>query len=334
MVTIRDVAKRAGVTIGTVSRVFNRYPKLLPETVEKVERAARELRYIPNANARSLSSKRPPNLCLIASGLLGGDDRDAMTGICLKGILEYTTSNGLEMSLYCTDSQTQTQMSFTDYCRRHAVSCAIVTGIKTDDPYFVELVTSGIPVVGIDLPIEGEHAGWVSVDNAAASREAVEILFSHGMKKLLIVAGKSNAAVNTERLRGVHAAFERAGLPLPPVVHADFDEEKAYRTALERFAGGERPDAVFCFSDLMALGVMRAAREAGLRVPEDLSVMGFDGMPFCAMTQPTLSTVRQDMRALGFEAAHLAHDLMRGRNIREFHRFVPYRPEMRGSVRT
>ena len=314
-VTIRDVAKRAGVTSSTVSRAFNRYTDILPETKERIMAAARELGYVPNVSARSLSAKRPPNICLIASNMMAGDDRDAMLYLVMKGIVGYTADHHLELALYSLDSSEQTKTSFTDFCQLHSISGAIICGVKTDDPYFTELLHSGIPVVGIDLPITGEFAGWVSVDNRAAAADAVEALMKRRLERILIVAGKKNTAVNSERLDGVRDAYRAAGRQLDEeddLVYADFREETA-RDAVESWLESHSPpDAVFCFSDLMALGAVRALKAAGLRIPGDVSVMGFDGMPFTTLTEPPLATVRQDMQGIGAEAARFLHGLMEG----------------------
>ena len=284
-VSIKEVAKKAGVTISTVSRVFNHYPDVLPETREKVLRAAQQLNYVPNANARSLSAKKPPNLCLIASDVLNDNSRDSMLYLQMKGLLRFTMEHNLELALCNTDSREQSRYHFTDFCKLHAISAAIVTGVKTDDPYFLELMESGIPVVAIDIPLEGNHTGWVSIDNRKASEEAMNALYGLGLQNVLVLAGRQNAVVNDTRL------------------------------------------------DIMALGVLRALREKQISVPDQVSVLGFDGMPFCTLTTPTLSTVQQDMQKLGYEAASLAYDLMREVPLETHHRIVSHQVILRESVR-
>ncbi len=333
-VSIKEVAKKAGVTISTVSRVFNHYPDVLPETREKVLRAAQQLNYVPNANARSLSAKKPPNLCLIASDVLNGDSRDSMLYLQMKGLLRFTMEHNLELALCNTDSREQSRYHFTDFCKLHAISAAIVTGVKTDDPYFLELMESGIPVVAIDIPLEGNHTGWVSIDNRKASEEAMNALYGLGLQNVLVLAGRQNAVVNDTRLCGVHAACTQAGLSLEhKILYADFNEEKAYEQTLSYLSCNPLPEAVFCFSDIMALGVLRALREKQISVPDQVSVLGFDGMPFCTLTTPTLSTVQQDMQKLGYEAASLAYDLMREVPLETHHRIVSHQVILRESVR-
>lgn len=333
--TIQDVAQRAGVAIGTVSRAFNDYPDIRPETKQRIVKAARELGYTPNVSARNLSAKKPPNIGLIISGLLEGNSKDNIAYMHLQGALSYATEHGLEMALYATDSAEQKKKSYTEFCSQHSISGTILSGITTDDAYFDELMDSGIPTVLLDVPIHNEKVGWVSIDNRAAAKEAIEYLLSLGHRELLIVCGKKNADVNSARMQGVLDACVEARLTAKEsdCLYCDFSEELAYERVRERLRNpGRMPDAIFCFSDLMALGAMRAVREAGMRIPEDVSLVGFDGLPLCELTVPPLTSVSQDMRRMGYEAAAMLHGLMEHR-CKGGHRVLPHRLAVRDSVR-
>ena len=333
-VTIADVARKAGVTNGTVSRALNDYPDILPETKRRIMEAAQELGYVRNVSARNLSAKRPPNLALIISGMLEGNSKDNLMYLLLQGVLNYTTEHHLELALYALDPMKERQ-SYTEFCRLHSISGAIVSGVTVDDPYLMDLISSDIPSVAIDIPVGSDKAGWISIDNRAAACEAVETLLEIGHKDLLIVAGKKNADVNTVRMQGVQDALENEGMHLSdcPRLYCDFSEEIAYEKTLLYLKNKKkkRPTAIFCFSDIMALGVMRAVREVGLSIPQDISVMGFDGLHLCELTIPTLSTVHQDRREIGYEAAAMLHDIMEGR-CRGGHRVLPYDVILRESV--
>lgn len=333
--TIQDVAKKAGVAIGTVSRAFNDYPDIRPETKQRIVEAAQALGYMPNVSARNLSAKKPPNIGLIISGLLEGNSKDNLAYMHLQGALSYATEHGLEMALYATDSAEQKKKSYTEFCSQHSISGTILSGITTDDAYFNELMDSGIPTVLLDVPIHNEKVGWVSIDNRAAAKEAVEYLLDLGHRELLIVCGKKNADVNSARMQGVLDACVGARLTAQEndCLYCDFSEELAYEQVSERLRRpGHVPDAIFCFSDVMALGAMRAVREAGLRIPEDVSVVGFDGLPLCELTVPPLTSVSQDMRTMGYEAAAMLHGLMEHR-CQGGHRVLPHHLAVRGSVR-
>lgn len=334
-VTIADVARRAGVANGTVSRALNGYSDILPETKRRVMEAAKELGYVPNVSARNLSAKRPPNMALIMYGLLEGSAKDNLGYLLLQGVLAYTTEHHLELAIYMLDLAQERQMSYTEFCRLHSISGAIVSGVTIDDPYLMELISSDIPSVAVDLPINSEKAGWVSIDNRAAAKEATQKLLALGHRDLLIIAGKKNADVNTVRMQGVQDALEGAGMCLGECerLHCDFSEEIAYQKTLTYLKTGKKtPTAIFCFSDIMALGVMRALGERGLRIPQDVSLLGFDGLHLCELTVPPLSTVAQDRREIGYEAAAMLHELMQGR-CEGGHRLLPHEMILRESVR-
>ena len=130
--TIQDVAKMAGVTTGTVSLAFNNYQDIRPETRKRIREAAEELGYRPNISARNLAGKKVPNIGLIISGILEGDEKDIHVFQLLRGILAYTREKSLEMAMYATDSTMQTQESYTDFCMRHSIGGTILCGIRTD----------------------------------------------------------------------------------------------------------------------------------------------------------------------------------------------------------
>ena len=331
--TIQDVAKLAGVTTGTVSRAFNNYQDIRPETRKRIREAAEELGYRPNISARNLASKTAPNIALIISGVLEGDDKDVQSFQMLRGVLSYTKENGIEMAMYATDSTMQAQESYTDFCLRHSIAGTILCGIRTDDQYYKELMQSGIPTVAIDFPVQTEKGGWISIDNRAAAAEAVHALLDSGHKRLLVVSGTDQADVTLVRMKGVLDACRDAGYELGEgcVLSGQFSQEEAYRQTCAYLSSCEtKPDAVFCLSDLMALGVMQAVKEAGLRVPEDVSIIGFDGVYIGDFCQPSLSTVQQDMRCMGREAARMLHGLMRGTGTGG-HYMIPHRLLLKGS---
>ncbi len=332
--SILDVAKRARVSNGTVSRAFNGYTDIREETRQRIFAAAKELGYTPNISARNLSSKSNMNIGVIMSGL-AGSGKDVQGLQRLQGIMDYATKNDLEVSLYATDSEAQRRKSYTQFCAEHSISGAILSGITTEDAYFMELMDHGIPTVAIDMPIRGKDAGWLSVDNRAAAREAVSYLIGLGHRNILILGGKRNADVHLTRMEGTEAAFEALGLPLPEErkLLGGFLEDTAFQLVGDYFSrhAANAPTAIFCFSDLMALGALRALRERGLSVPGDVSLIGFDDQPFCEIVSPMLSSVSQDMREFGYEAAAMLHGMMTKRESGG-HRLLPYKLRIRQSV--
>ncbi len=335
--SIRDVAKSAGVSIGTVSRAFNDYPDIKPETKKKIFEAAKRLDYSPNLSARNLSSKNKKNIALIISGLLENNPKENLMFCLIQGVYSYACMNGLEVAVYATDSAHQRQLSYRRFCIEHSVAGVILSGVTTDDPYFNELLeTTEIPCVAIDVEIPGKRVGWVSIDNVAASKEMTQYLIAQGHRDILVISGKKNAFVTVERMVGVYSAIEESGghLTNDSVLYCDFHEETAYEKVMEylREYGSTRHTAFLCFSDIMALGVMRAVRECGYRIPEDFSITGFDGIPISEYTTPSLTTIVQDMKESGYAGAKLLHEKMEKRTERK-HDTLPYRIIERESVR-
>lgn len=311
---ISDVARLAGVSIGTVSRAFNDYPDISPATKEKIKAAARQLNYKPNVSARNLSAKKPPNIGLIMSGLLDVNPLDSNPHLQLQGIFGYALHQHLELALYATDSKEQRRSSFVEFCATRNLSGTILSGISLNDPYLKELVDTPIPAVSIDVPIGSPHTGWVSVDNAAAMQDLTRAMLALGHRKLLVIAGKPDAAINQDRMLSVQAALGEAGLPFPGdrVLYGDFSREQTRALLARQLAqsGLDGVTCILCFSDLMAMGALEALKEAGLQVPGQVSVTGFDDQPIAQVLNPPLSTLRQDMRQMGWEAAALLHRMM------------------------
>ncbi len=311
---ISDVARLAGVSIGTVSRAFNDYPDISPATKEKIKAAARQLNYKPNVSARNLSAKKPPNIGLIMSGLLEVNPLDSNPHQQLQGIFGYALHQHLELALYATDSKEQRRSSFVEFCATHNLSGTILCGISLSDPYLQELMDAPIPTVSIDVPLSSPHTGWVSVDNVAAMQDLTRAMLALGHRKLLVIAGRPDAAINQDRMLGVQAALKEAGLPFPGdrVLYGDFSREQTRALLSRQLAqsGLDGVTCILCFSDLMAMGALEALKEAGVQVPGQVSVTGFDDQPIAQVLNPPLSTLRQDMRQIGWEAAALLHRMM------------------------
>jgi DNA-binding LacI/PurR family transcriptional regulator len=312
--TIKDVAAHAGVSIGIVSRAFHNYTDISNDTREKVLRSAKELGYFPNINASSLSSKRPPNIALIISGLLEGDEKDTMPYSLFRGVYGYRLKNGLEVAVYATDSEEQKRKSYVSFCRERNISGVILMGVTMDDEYLKELINADIPCVALDVPLAGKNFGWVSADNREASAQMVRYLLGRGHQDICIVAGKKNTTVNTERLEGVLSAYSEAGIAFDrgKILWGDFSEEKAGACVRAHILGGGTCTAFLCFSDVMAYGTIQAIQRLGFGVPAEYSVTGFDGQPFTKIMSPKLTTMKQNAYELGYEAAKMLHGILKG----------------------
>jgi len=289
--TIRDIAKRAGVGISTVSRALNNRPDVGEETRQKVLHIVEQLGYAPNANAKNLKQR--------ASGLSAIIVRGRRNSF-LTGIAEQMTDFGWEMGQ-------KYLIEFIDE-EGHELDIAsrLVAEKKLEGIFFLgsEVVGRkdgveqlGIPAVFVTVDASAIRApgiSSVSVDNRASGRLAVEHLIGCGHRKIAVMGGRTGTGDGIGlRFQGAADALEAHGLKLDRYTACPFNLEGAYRSALELIEQGRDFTALFTMSDVMAIGAMRALNEAGFHVPGDVSVMGFDGIEMASFTQPPLATIRQ-----------------------------------------
>jgi len=336
-VTIRDVAKHAGVTIGTVSRAINGYKDIKPATKEKIFKSIKELRYAPTVIARGLSSKVGSNIGVIVSGLLDSHPHDNLWYMMLQGIYRFSSENNLEVAVYATDSNQQIKKSYTQFCYERKISGAIVSGITTTDAYFKELIDTDIPCVVMDVPVVGNKVGCVSIDNVQAASEMTKYLMDMGHRNCCVIAGKKNATVTYERLKGIQSCMEAHGIELTndKILYCDFSQKMAYDMTKQYVEKHHKnaATAFICMSDIMAMGAMEAIKECGYRIPDDFSITGFDGIPVSEYMQPPLTTIQQDIILNGYQGALLLRKIIND-PTKAKHVYIPYKIVIRGSVKS
>lgn len=336
MATIQDVAKAARVSVGTVSRAMNDYADVSAATKDKIFKAAKELGYWPNLNARSLSSKKQINIALILSGFLEEKMFNDFETMLMKGSYSYALEHGIEISMHVINTQIQSEKSYDQLCHEYGISGAIFFGLKTTDPYFETLPQSEKPCVTVDFELKGPNIGNVAVDNLKAFQELTQYLIDCNHRKIVLMHGRKNAMVSMERLVGAYEAMQANGLELTKdqIIYTNFLAEEAYDGVLEYFKT-HSPDSVtafLCMSDLIAVGTMNALKHLGYRIPEDYSVVGYDGLNLTAYTDPKLTTVDQNVQNTGYAAAELLHKMILGEPV-ELRRVLPYSIKYRDSVK-
>lgn len=307
MTTIKDIAKAAGVSVTTVSRALNGYSDVNEKTREKIMSVAKELNYSPNTLARSLVMNKSKTIGLLVSGLNKGSVKDNFTFEVLSGVNDYVSETDYDLVLFSTTSIKQREKTYTQLCRERRVDGVIMQGIRTDDPYLQEVVESDIPCVLIDIPIETDTAGYITTDNKLGAKKAIEHLIRLGHRNIAMINGHEYAFVSQQRLQGFEEAMQGAGLSLNKewIVNGEFNEEAAESAAVKLLKEHHEISAIFCASDLMALGVMKAAKRLNLQVPEELSVVGYDDIMISSYVSPPLTTIAQNKFLMGYEAAKM-----------------------------
>lgn len=307
MATIKDIARIAGVSVTTVSRALNGYSDVNSKTRQKIQQIAKDIEYSPNALARSLVMNQTKTIGLLVSGLSREGAKDNIVFDVLTGIKEYCGESEYDLVLFNTTSSKQKEKTYAQLCRERRVDGVIIQGIKKDDPYLIEIFDSNIPCVLIDVPVESETTGYVTTDNVDGAMKAIKLLAELNHENIAMVNGHDLAFVSQERYKGFELGMLEHGLKLRNewVVNGEFSEIKAETAATDLLSKNPEITAVFCASDLMALGVMRAARQLGRTIPDDLSIIGYDDITLASYVTPALTTIAQDTFRMGYAAADL-----------------------------
>ncbi|KMJ58237.1 LacI family transcriptional regulator [Bacillus sp. LL01] len=315
MTTIKDIARVAGVSVTTVSRALNGYSDVNQKTKKRIEDVAKELNYSPNSVARSLVMKKSKTIGLLVSDMNREGVKDNFTFEVLCGINEASANSDYDLVLFSTTSTKQSQKTYTQLCRERRVDGVILQGIKMDDPYLQEVVESDIPCVLVDIPKESDTVGYVTTDNVEGAKKAVAHLIERGHSNIAMINGHEKADVSMRRLQGYFEALNEEELPYRQdwIRNGEFKEKVAEEVAAKLLTDNPEITAVFCASDLMALGVLRAIKAIGKKVPKDIAVIGYDDIMLASYSNPSLSTIRQDKFNLGYEAAVLLIDMLEGK---------------------
>ena len=307
--TIREVSKLSGVSVATVSRVFNGYGDVSPATRQRVLAAARTLDYAPSAAARTLVKQSSQLIGVVLyTGVEHPDIGHPFFQEVLVGLKRGIGARGYDVLLFATEQPGSGNGGPHSYLRRarhHRVDGVVLMGVDRHDSEVEKLLESKIPLVAVDLDVVGEHASYVASDNVGGARLAVQHLRSVGHKRIATIAGPQETKPGADRLLGYRAELQALGLEsLPGYEQAgDFYSESGEAAMRALLALPEPPTSVFAAADMMAIGAMRAVQAAGLRVPEDVAIVGFDDIQIAPFVNPALTTIRQDKVGLGLAAA-------------------------------
>ncbi len=306
--TIRDVARRAAVSVATVSRVFSGKDPVRAATGERVRAVAQELRYVPHVAARSLITKRTDTL-----GVLLPDIYGEFFSELIRGIDEAARTHGLHL-LVASGRSDQREIAAVLHALRGRVDGLIVMSPEVPAKEFESSLPHGAPLVLLDCQNEGTAFTALRIDNFGGAGDMVRHLAALGHRRIAMVCGPASNFDARERLRGYRAARRRLDLPADAEleVPGDFGEESGYLAGRQLMSSRRPPSAIFAANDAMAIGCLRALAELGLAVPGKVAVGGFDDIPIARFTTPPLTSVRVPIAAIGRLALQHLLALMRG----------------------
>ncbi len=315
---LEDIAKIAGVSKSTVSRVINNNPHVRHSTRQRVQDTIRASDYRPNKAARALVTQQTGILSIVVPQALSETFTDPYFPALVQNISVTANQYNYAIMLWVGNNAEAADR----YCERilnHGFfDGVIVASAVDDDPLLHRLVVSDVPYVLIGPAQQGVCCN-VDVDNRAASRDAVKHLLHFGYLRVGTITGPLTTGAARDRLQGYRDAFQEVGTVVNDalIVNGNFDEASGYSCMNTLIKRGI--DAVFCASDMMASGALRALLEAQLRVPEDIALIGFDDMPFAATTTPPMTTVHQPIDELGRSATKLLISLIEGTPVQSTH---------------
>ncbi len=302
--SIKDVATHAGISIATVSRAVNTPERVSASTLARVQAAMDALHYRPNALGRQLRAERTGLLGVVLPSLA-----NPVFAECMQGIEEAASITGQRVMLMTTAYDREREARAIETMLEQRVDGLILTvGDAAANPHLDRLDAEHVPYVLVYNDTVGQARiparCCVTVDNRAAARDAIRALLAQGHRQIRMLTG-TLAASDRAALRhdGYREALEAAGIAPQPPVEIDFNADAMLPAELARLLAPPRPTAIFCSNDRLALLTIRSLREMGLRVPEDVSVVGFDGLAMGQWLSPTLATVAQPHRRIGTDAA-------------------------------
>lgn len=303
MASLKDISRECGVSIATVSKALNNHKDIGEETKEHIRRVAKEMGYFPNSSARALKTNRTYNIgVLFSDESLSGLTHDYFANV-LDSFKRTVENRGYDITFLNASKNRKNRMTFLEHCRYRGYDGVMIACTDFTDPEVVELVRSNIPLVTIDYVFCNRSV--IVSDNVSGIRELVKYIYSRGHRRIAYIHG-ADSAVTQSRLSSFYKTTEELGLQIPD----EYVKEAAYR---DTQGAGERtkellelenpPTCILYPDDFSSFGGINVIREMGLRIPQDISIAGYDGISMSRHIEPQLTTLVQDTERIGAEAA-------------------------------
>ncbi len=312
MPTIVEVAKRAGVSIATVSNVIRGTKRVSPALQQRVEAAIRELDYYPNEIARSLKVKQTRML-----GIVVPDITNPFFPEIVRGAEDIAFERGYFLVTANTDEQIGRERRIVGALRSYRADGILLASTPGNDvTHIQQVIAAGLPVVCLDRPVSGVQADAVLLDNVRGSRECVRHLIQMGHRRIALITGQLKAQIARERLKGYEEALREADIEVDPalVMEGDFREESGYRLTRQLLQKRLPATAIFTSNGVMTLGALKAFEEQGIKCPEDIALATFDDLAVDHSFHPRLTAVVQPSYEMGARAATILIDRIEGKS--------------------
>lgn len=302
MTTLEEIARLARTSRSTVSRVINDDPNVRETTRLRVLEVIQRLNYQPNQAARSLAGGHTHVIGLVIPTGVASVFSDPYFPTLIRGISTTCQEHDYSVMLWLAEPEYE-RRTVMQVLQNGFIDGVIVSSMPIDEKMIEALIASRLPFILVGRHPQHPEISYVDVENQAGARQAVNHLLELGRRRVACLSGPLNTIVGIDRQKGYLEALKAHGVPVDPelILEGNFSEEDGYRLASSLLP--HQPDAIFAASDAMALGALRLLKEAGIPVPQQVAVVGFDDMPFAARSQPPLTTVRQPIIQTGALAA-------------------------------
>jgi DNA-binding LacI/PurR family transcriptional regulator len=307
-VSIKDIARVAKVSPSTVSRALNADPRISKETAARIRLLAQEMGYTPSLAARDLVTQQTNTIGIVISCI-----SDLFISDLVIGVEQAARSYGYSVFLISSYRDADRELEAVQSLHERRTTGIIVTGSQIDEGYLQLRKRFSQPVVLINCP---GYPHSISTDNLAGARQAVDHLTQLGHRQIAYIANEQSYQTNLDRFTGYGAILAQYGIPVDEqlIVEGDGTMSGGQWAVQQLLALPRPPTAIFCFNDLMAIGALCALSQAGIQVPDDCSVIGFDDLELAIYCCPPLTTIRQFRDQLGQRAMHMLHHLIEGRS--------------------
>lgn len=332
--SLEDIARLSGVSRSTVSRVINNQAYVSPETREKVLETIRKYRYQPNLAARALVSQRSKVIGVLIPHDVSDLFTDPFFPILLKGITLASNELGYGVTLWLATAQHDPYEVYANAFNNSLIDGLLIASATFDTSFLNWLKHFSKPIAFVGAaPPSMPHISFVDVDNENGAIMATYHLLEQGCRRIGMIEGRSKQIASEQRREGYITALKQAGMRIDYELimpNGNYTEIGGYEAMKKLLA--HDVDGVFAANDMMALGALRAIREAGLQVPKDIAVIGFDGVPYAALSNPPLSTISQPIGLLGQETTKVLIDLLENNPSQATHKILPVELVVREST--